>query len=499
MKPVDARLRRRHFLRGFGGAIVGLPFLESLAPRVSRAQTTAIKRFGVFFCCNGVNMDHWFPQGDYGTLTEAHLSDTSNAPLLPHLDKLLFPRGIHMTPRGFGRDPGGADDHGKGMAHKLTAYPTDEDLWLAQGPSVDQVIAKVVNPGSDAARRPPTNLMVSRFSDYKAMGYISYTGPGQAVAAQSNPWTAYADLMNLGGATADGPAASDRVGLRRQSVIDLVSEQFSQLQKGPLSASDRQKLDQHLTLVRGLEKQLTTPGAGGLSCSDTSIAERAMVYDPSAGSGNDFDVLAERESEYAAVSLLQLDIIALSFACDATRVATMQFGNGAGGPTFKWDGMNHEYNHHKLSHGKVRDDCFGDSTDDGCDDVDGYQQMLIDIDTWHAGRYAHLLETLSSYAEEDGSTLLDNSLVMYTNELADGKGHTYYDLPYILAGSLAGTFKQGQYISMSNGGEDAPHNKLLNTFVNAMGIESDWFGLPEPTDPKDQNTMLPGVYEELLA
>jgi hypothetical protein len=113
--------RRRHFLRGVGGALLALPFLESLAPRKARAQEGAIKRFGVFFCCNGVNMERWFPNGDFGALSDAHLEGTANAALIPYRDKLLYPRGVHMTPRGFGRDPGGGDDHGKGMAHKLTA------------------------------------------------------------------------------------------------------------------------------------------------------------------------------------------------------------------------------------------------------------------------------------------------------------------------------------------------------------------------------------------
>ena len=65
---------RRRFLAGVGGAVVGLPFLEALAPKAARGQSTVIKRFGSFLCCNGVNMDRWFPNGQYGALTEAHLT-----------------------------------------------------------------------------------------------------------------------------------------------------------------------------------------------------------------------------------------------------------------------------------------------------------------------------------------------------------------------------------------------------------------------------------------
>jgi len=497
---VPTHMRRRRFLRGAAGVAVGLPFLETFAPRkLGAQQAAAIKRFGVFFCCNGVNMDRWFPEGDFGALTDAHLTGTANEALVPFLDRLLFPRGVHMSPRGFGRDGGGGDDHGKGMAHKLTAQFADDDEWLALGPSVDQVIAAQINPGSEGSRRPPLNLMVGRRGTYRGLAYSSYTGAGQAVAAVNNPWSAYSELMSFGADVGGAAGAENLVATRRQSVLDLVGAQFDELRAGPLSVDDRAKLDAHFTAIRELEIAMS---ATGLSCGDTTLGERASVYefdDADGGGGFGPSDPAIDEAAYPDVSDIQMDIFALALACDYTRVATLQFGNGSGGPTFTWDGMSHEYNHHKLSHGKVRDDCFGDSTDDGCDDVVGYEDMIYDIDVWHQGKYARLLERLDSYVEEDGRTLLDNSVVMYTNELSDGKGHSFIDLPYILAGSAGGYFKQGQYVLLGSGDswddQQAPHNKLLNTLVNAMDIESDWFGVEEGAGGE---TMQGGVYEQLL-
>jgi hypothetical protein len=163
--------------------------------------------------------------------------------------------------------------------------------------------------------------------------------------------------------------------------------------------------------------------------------------------------------------------------------------------------MNHEYNHHKLSHGKVRDDCFGDSTEDGCANVDGYQDMLFAIDRWHQARFARLLARLDGYTEANGKTALDNSVILYTNELSDGKGHSFMDLPYILAGSGGGFFKQNAYVQLGadNARSDdqrAPHNKLLNTLVNAMGVPSEWFGVAEGSGGE---TMQGGVYDALIA
>jgi hypothetical protein len=486
-----ARLRRRRFLRGFGGVMVGLPFLEALSVRQADAQgTVPVKRFGVFFCCNGVDMERWFPQGAYGQLTDAHLTGTANEALIPLRNKLLFPRGVHMTPRGFDRDGGGADDHGKGMAHKLTAQFADDENWLALGPSVDQVIAAQINPGAEGARRPPLNLMVGRRGNYKGMDYVSYTAAGQAVAGINNPWNAYSEFMNLNSSDPDAAAAQMRIRQRRQSVLDLVSTQFDDLKRGPLSAEDKQKLDAHFTAIRDIE---TGMGTTGISCLEQGVVDRARVYEGMAPR------TLEQETNYPIIADLHVDILAIALACDFTRVATLNFGNGAGGPVFRWDGMTHEYNHHKLSHGKIRDDCFGDSTANGCADVAGYEDMLHAIDRWHASKLARLLTKLDSYMEADGKTVLDNSAILYTNELSDGKGHSFMDLPYILAGSCGGYFKQNEYVLLGVDGraEDqrAPHNKLLNTLVNAMGIQSNWFGVAEGGGGE---TMQAGVYDALL-
>jgi len=485
---------RRRFLRGFGGVVLGLPFLETLAPRSLKAQEAqVIKRFGVFFACNGVNMDRWFPTSAFGALTAQSLLGTANEPLDGLRSKLLYPRGVHMSPRGFGRDQGGGDDHGKGMAHKLTAQFADANNWLALGPSVDHYLAALINPGAEGARTPPLNLLVGRPGGYKGLDFSSYSEAGRAVAGINNPWTAYSQFINLSNASPDAGAANARLTARRQSVLDLVKQQFDDLKLKGLSADDQHKLDAHFTAIRNFE---VLAGQSGLSCGDSSLQALAQPYQ----NLQKRDI--EQNDRYPAITDLQVDILAIALACDFTRVATLQFDRGSGGPTFRWDGMNHEYNHHKLSHGKVKDDCFGTSTANGCDDVSGYEDMLFNIDHWHMTKYANLLSKLDSYKEAGDRSVLDNSVIMYTNELSDGRAHSFMDLPYILAGSAGGYFKQGQYVLLGAAGNTksddkvAPHNKLLNTIVNAMGIPSDWFGVAEGGGGA---TMKGGVYDALLA
>lgn len=482
-------LPRRVFLRGLGGVALGLPFLESLAPRNAQAQEAPLLRFGVFFGCNGVNMDHWFPNAGYGPLTDAHLLGTANEALLPFRNKLLFPRGVHMAPRSGGRDPGGGDDHGRCMAHKLTAFAAGIKDGLAQGPSIDQILARQINPGSEGARRPALNLMVGNQTADAGLGYISYSGPGQAVQALNNPWNAYSELIGLAAQSGGSEEARERLTAKRQSVMDLVRGQFDRLRGASLSSDDRQKLDAHFTAIREVEVRLASTG---VACTDSGIEQLAEQY-----RGN--PELAESEENYPAIADLQVDIYALALACDVTRVATLHFDRGSGGPTFRWDGMSHEYNHHKLSHGKVSDECFGDSTDNGCSNVEGFEDKLFEIDRWHQRKLARLLERLDSYVEAGGRTVLDNSLILYTNEMSDGKLHSFMDLPYIFAGGLGGRFRRGLYYPLGPEGQtdrSAPHNRLLNTIVNAMGVESEWFGQPEGSGGA---TMEGGIYDELLA
>ncbi|MEY4548917.1 MAG: hypothetical protein RL685_5112 [Pseudomonadota bacterium] len=481
-------LPRRHFLRGLGGLTLGLPFLEALAPRTATAREAgAIRRMGIFFACNGVDMTRWFPRGPYGVLSDAHLADTANAPLIPFRSQLLIPRGIHMAPRGGGRDPGGGDDHGRCMAHKLTAYPADA-AGLAQGPSIDYVLADRINPGQEGARRPPLNLWVGKPGNYHSLDYASYRAAGQAVAALNNPWDAYTSVIGLSGAEEGSAEARARIRERRQSVLDLVQGRMERLRGLRLSRDDEQKLDLHFTAVRELETSLS---ASGISCSDDGLEARARAY---RGKGE----LVLENDQYPLVADIQVDLFALALACDVTRVVTLLFDRGSGGPIFKWEGMNHEFNHHKLSHGKVRDDCFGSSTDKGCADVAGFLDMLFDIDCWHQRRFARLLERLSAYREEDGRSLLDNSAILYTNEMSDGKLHSFMDLPYLIAGSAGGRLRQNLYYPLGPEGQtdrSAPHNRLLNTLLHVLGVRSDWFGLPEG---KGGPTMQGGIYSELL-
>lgn len=450
-------MNRRFFLRGAAGAVVGLPFLPSLLTREARAAAApAPKRFACFFNCNGVNMDQWFPVGNYGALTPDMMVGTALEPVSQFASKMLVPRGIHSVPRGFGRDPTNGDDHAGGMGHKLTAAPLSYSTTYAEGISVDQAIANHLHPGQAA-------LSLSVGTSYNGvLGHISYTGPDQPVVGENNPWLAYQDLF---GVSADpGSEGEDLLVRRRQSVLDLVRPEYEYLLSRKLSASDREKLDMHFSTIRDLEGPA---GNGVVPCSLDAVREGEIAgIDPNT---------VTYDSQYKTIGAMQIDILAIALACGAAQSATLLWGSGAGGPIFTWDGMTHQYNHHKLSHGNTQDD-------NGGAPVAGYEQMLFDIDVWHMQQLALLVEKLDSYPEGNG-TVLDNMVLLYANELSDGLGHSFMDLPFVLFGSNGGYFKQGEYQWLSQyswaNDSDAPHNKLLTTLCNSTGMNETHFGSPD--------------------
>ena len=117
-----------------------------------------------------------------------------------------------------------------------------------------------------------------------------------------------------------------------------------------------------------------------------------------------------------------------------------------------------------------------------------------------------MLGKLKAIHEGNGKTLLDNMLFFWTNELGEGGKHTYINVPYVLAGSCQGQMQTGRYIDFWGDdppipasavqpydfaniyGKGAPHNKLMVSFLNMMGVPNDGtFGM------KDYTGNLPGL------
>ena len=456
-------LSRRTFLQGAAGAAVGLPLLESIGASPLQAQAAKrVTRFLSFHSSCGVETDRFWPA--IGALSEASFSGKGTEALAPFASRLLIPRGVHGYPVGTWTG------HSEGTCQALTAATLSNGL--AQSRSIDQVIADALNPqGREALVLRPggRDLGVAAFNS------ISYRSPGQMANAESNPFRAYRSMMGRGTAEpVPGDEAAERLLARRQSVVDLVREEFQELQRIDLGRADREKLDQHFQLIRDVEDGLTgAPGIVACNLDAQTAAQVQAIQQDTVESNDNFPIMAR----------LFAKITALSLACQYTRSAVLQWGAAvAGAPMYRWDGISHNYRHHPLSHGTTDD--FNETA------VSNYKDMLFAIDRWNMAEFAKLLGLLDGYKEQDGATLLDNTVVLYTNEFSHGQGHTTGDLPMVIAGG-AGYFKLGQSVLLDGSKADiagltgtaGQSHRLLCTVLNAAGVPTaNWNGgteLPE--------------------
>jgi hypothetical protein len=456
-------LSRRTFLQGAAGAAVGLPLLESIGASPLQAQTAQrVTRFLSFHSSSGVDTDRFWPA--VGALSEASFAGKGTEALAPYASRLLIPRGVHGYPVGTWTG------HSEGTCQALTAAPVSNGV--AQGRSIDQVIADALNPqGREAlvVRPGGRDLGVAAFNS------ISYRSAGQMANAESNPFRAYRSMMGMGTAPpVAGDEAAERLLARRQSVVDLVREEFQELQRIDLGKSDREKLEQHFQLIRDVENGMTgAPGVVACNLDAQTTAELDAIKQDTIENNDYFPTMAR----------LFAKIVALSLACQYTRSAVLQWGAAvAGAPMYRWDGINHNYRHHPLSHGTTDD--FNETA------VSGYKDMLFAIDRWNVGELAKLLGMLDAYEEQDGTTLLDNTVVLYSNEFSHGQGHTTGDLPLIIAGG-AGYFQRGRSVLLSGSKADiggvtgtaGQSHRLLCSILNAAGVPTaNWNGgteLPE--------------------
>lgn len=433
-------MNRRGFLQGVAGAALALPFLESMR-KSSAAEPT--KRVYSFFIRQGNgcqqagynNEPERFWPRTLGTLTKDILATTNSdrtvSILADHAASLTLVRGTRF---GF---PGNGCGHSGGLNQCLTAANlTGEGKdTLATGMSVDHFIAQRVNtPGVEQL-----TLMSGPQSAYLPHG-LSYSGPGQLRGARNNPFAVYTSLMGVAGS----PEVLQQIATRRKSVNDLVRGEMQELlASNELSITDRQRLDQHFQAIRDLEV--------GMAC--TLSADRVADM-------QSMNTAFEANSNRVKVADLMCELVALAFACDATRTGTLQIGSGNDDTRYVVDGVQ-QNTFHRISH---RIDGDGDVGDP----IPNADVLHHGIDKIFAGIFKRFLDRLAAYPGPSGGTLLDDSIVMWTNDLSNGPPHSYSNVPQVLAGGGGGFLKTGQYIDAGN----VTHNKLLNTIINAVGIRN---------------------------
>jgi hypothetical protein len=444
---------RREFLRHFGlgaaGVLAGLPLLESFRTS-ARAQVEVPRRLLVLFTPNGTILDEFFAADPNGAARFGRILE----PLEPFRDQVLLLDGLSMGVTALG--PG--NEHQRGMAAWLTGHPNDDGEFCggnncqsgrsgwATSASVDQLVAQ-----ARVGLTPLASLELGiRVEGTNNRHRMSFSGPALPVAPDDDPRSVYRRLYGQSTADLEGQVC----------VTELVAAQYRALSPR-VSSADRTRLEAHLGAVEGIETRLRALASSPACSAHPSQPPAVEVTD------------AKR---YADLTQLQTDLLVAAFRCDSTRVASVMWSGATAKVLPQWlnrdsyrefafkTSMSEGF--HAYTHEPFRDPSLGPQAE--------VRNKLLTIYRWYATAVARLLASLQSVTEPDGSTLLDNTLVVWGSELASPDVHSFDRMPFVVAGGSK-FLRTGQYIDYH--GEQ--HTALLATVALAMGLPDSRFGHPD--------------------
>jgi hypothetical protein len=451
------KINRRRMLRGMGVAMA-LPWMESIAPGAASAvgpngESLRLSepplRMAFLFMPNGVRPDHWTPAGD--------AEDYQITPHLKHIER--HKSEVTLLENLWHERTTGRNGHWPKVPAWLSGgyveRSTGRDLNTG-ATSVDQIVARKLGTltplpsielGVDSPRTGIDNIG-GGFA--RIVGsFISWRDPHTPVAKEIIPQLAFDRLFRTGsampaisGVNPDHPSVRQALQRDDQSVLDLVLEDAKSL-RAQGSARDRVKLDEYLESVRSVEQRIEAslkPQKRWINAGKFDLAR------PGPG-------IPETHLEHVR---LMLDILVLSFWTDTTRVATFMFGDAQTGRDFSFlEGVKGSF--HGISHHR---------------NEEGQRTQYEKIINWHMEQVDYLLTRMRGL-DEGGTSLLDNSMVMFGSSLKDGNRHDNENLPLILAGRAKGKLKPGRRLRFP---EKTPLCNLYLTMLRHMGIEQDSFG-----------------------
>ncbi len=447
-------LHRRTMLRGAGGALLSLPFLDAMRGSRARADIAdglvdgKIRRFVVVFKGNGVHLPSFFP--DAG----ASFEGTTLEPLERFRSRSLILDGIKMQ---CARESVG-EMHQAGMGGLLTGTKLldtgefsgggGERAGWANGISVDQAIARRIQ--GDTRFTSLELGVLANVGGSEVRTRMVYRGASDPISPIDDPRQAFDRLF--GDYDPDASAVAQRAA-RRLRVADAVQDQFRHIRER-VGVADRDRLDRHLAFLDDLE---------------TRIASAAPVCEPGARPGEH----STAHDASPAISRAHIELIVNAFKCDLTRVATLQYSTGAYWFQCPWLGDNTQG--HSLGHETVQ---YNQPAVDPADpDKTAKTRTWNNRIRWYSGEIAHLLTRLEETPDGEGGNLLDSTAVLFGSENANGH-HYLTRMPFMLFGNAGGAFQSGhrRYAEPGNQNGNRDHNRLLVALQQGYGIDSDVFG-----------------------
>jgi len=421
---------RREFIRDLGIGTTALPFILNLPSLGMANQRQRKQRLVIMFSPNGVVTDMFWPEveGKLGSLKE------SLKPLEPFKDRTLILHGVCDKVRGDG------DAHMRGIGCLLTGtelYPgniqggSDTPAGWAKGNSIDQEIKSHLQTDPGTRTRFGSlefGVLVPQRAD--TWTRMVYAGPNKPIAPIDDPYQMFAKLYGR---------KKDQESLK--SILDDLQDDLHKVSR-VVSAEDRRLLEEHASFVREMEQELK-------ESKSQEFGHAVPELEPGIKKEND---------NMPQVSKMQIDLLVNSFSADFSRVATLQFTNSVGQARMRWLGVNES--HHELSHKPDNDRPS--------------QEYLTRINRWYCGQLAYLVKRLAETPEPGGGgSLLDNTLLVWTNELGKGNSHTLDNIPFVLVGNGL-DFKMGRFVKYPK----VAHNRLLLSLAHGMGHPIKQFGNP---------------------
>ena len=423
-------IHRRQFVKSLGLSAASLPFIMGLPSLGLAAPARPRQRLVVMFSPNGTVPTAYWPDETGSNFQFKEILSS----LESFKDRTLLLKGLSNKVRGDG------DGHMRGMSCLLTGielFPgniqggSDTPAGWPQGISIDQEIKNFFQSREETRTRFGSlefGIGVSDRAD--PWTRMSYAGPNKPVAPISDPYQMYEKLYGQ---------LKDKENL--QSVLVDVRNDLKKVSK-LISSEDRRMLEEHQTLVRQMEREIKDSASQKLRVSPPTLAEG----------------IADQNDNVPRLSRMQIDLLVNSFVNDMARVATLQYTKSVGMARMKW--LDITDGHHSLSHEP-------DKNEDAV-------KKLTKINTWFAGELRYLTDRLASTPEPGGEgSMLDHTLIIWTNELGKGNSHTLDNIPFLLLGGGFG-FKMGRSLDFNK----TAHNRLHLALAHAVGHRIETFGKP---------------------
>ena len=439
----SAKLSRRTLLRG-AGVTMALPWLESVpvwatTPRGEASASAFPKRFAVLFMGNGINGHHWWAKGAGADMQLGK----SLAPMEPFKAKMNFIGGLFNKPStGVGIHPGQT-------GNILSGVPLLRGAVLRGGISMDQVLANHL--GQDTMQpsmvlgceQPNTGYHETNFS-MAYSSHISWSTPSSPVPMEVYPSLAFDGLFE------------NRGSRRLESILDRVREQATGLSRRA-AASDRPKLDEYLTSVREVEKRVERM-RGDKHKADDRARDKGR---PALSMSRPDSGLPEDVREHMR---LMVDIVALAFQTDKTRVASLLLCRDLSGLFYPF--LNVRDAHHPASHRDLTDD---------------YER----VSRFFCSQLGTLAGKLQAMKEGEGN-VLDHSCLMFLSNMWSGFKHDNSKLPVLTVGGLGGALPTGRVLDYRDKGDE--NRKVCSLYLSLM----DLYGVKLPRFG-DADKRLPGI------